>query len=67
VQLSDKVKNLKVLYYGGEEYKISQYADDTYLFLDGSEESMKEAYTVLKWFYDVSGLKHIMDWVNGGF
>jgi hypothetical protein len=41
----------------GEDFTISQYADDTYLFLDGSEQSMKETYTMLQWFYEVSGLK----------
>jgi hypothetical protein len=50
-------KHLKGINLWGEEYTISQYADDTYLFLDGSEESMKEAYKIMDWFYDVSGLR----------
>jgi exonuclease III len=50
-------KQLKGIDLWGEEFTINQYADDTYLFLDGSEQSMSEAYKVLDWFYEVSGLK----------
>jgi hypothetical protein len=50
-------KQLKGIDLWGEEFTINQYADDTYLFLDGSEQSiMTEAYNILDWFYDVSGL-----------
>ena len=38
-------------------YKISQYADDTQLFLNGSENSVREALDVLHKFYEMSGLK----------
>ena len=40
-----------------KEYKISQYADDTQLFLNGSENSLREALDVLQNFYEMSGLK----------
>ena len=40
-----------------KEYKISQYADDTQLFLNGSENSLREALDVLQKFYEMSGLK----------
>ena len=40
-----------------KEYKISQYADDTQLFLNGSENSLREALDVLQKFHEMSGLK----------
>ena len=40
-----------------KEYKISQYADDTQLFLNGSENSLRETLDVLQKFYEMSGLK----------
>ena len=39
-----------------KEYKISQYADDTQLFLNESENSLREALDVLQKFYEMSGL-----------
>ena len=33
-----------------KEYKISQYADDTQLFLNGSENSLRETLDVLPKF-----------------
>ena len=41
----------------GKEFRLSQYADDTQLFLDGTEQSLKETLNVLKLFYLMSGLK----------
>ena len=41
----------------GKEFRLSQYADDTQLFLDGPEQSLKETLNVLKIFYLMSGLK----------
>ena len=35
----------------GKEFRLSQYADDTQLFLDGTEQSLKETLNVLKLFY----------------
>ena len=40
-----------------KEYKISQYADDTQLFLNGSENSFRKTLDVLQKFYEMSGLK----------
>ena len=40
-----------------EEYKISQYADDTQIFLNGSENALRETLDVLQFFYELSGLK----------
>ena len=41
----------------GKEFRLSQYAGDTQLFLDGTEQSLKETLNVLKLFYLMSGLK----------
>ena len=37
--------------------KISQYADDTQILLDGTEQSLREILQVLSKFYKLSGLK----------
>ena len=37
--------------------KISQYADDTQILLDGTEQSLRESLQILKLFYNLSGLK----------
>ena len=39
------------------EFRLSQYADDTSFFLDGTEKSLREALKVLNLFYKMSGLK----------
>ena len=39
------------------EFKLSQYADDTTLILDGSEESLKASLTLIEAFGKMSGLK----------
>ena len=39
------------------EIKVSQYADDTTLILDGSKESLISALQVLENFSKVSGLR----------
>ena len=41
----------------GKEFRLSTYADDTQIFLDGTEQSLKEILSVLKKFYSMSGLK----------
>lgn len=38
------------------EHKLSQFADDTSLILDGTEESLRESLCDLDWFGKVSGL-----------
>ena len=40
-----------------KEYKISQYADDSQLFLNGSENSLRETLDILQIFYTMSGLR----------
>ena len=41
----------------GKEFRLSQYADDTQIFLDGTEQSLKETLNILKKFNSMSGLK----------
>ena len=50
-------KLLRGLTVCGEEIKLSQYADDTTLILDGSEESLRESLKLLDDFGKMSGLK----------
>ena len=41
-------KDIKGIHINNKEFKLSQYADDTQLILDGSESSLKEAFTYIK-------------------
>ena len=52
-----KNNNIKGLLVRDSEVKISQYADDTTLILDGSERSLSEVLEVLERFSKVSGLR----------
>ena len=52
-----KTKKISGLTVCGEEIKLSQYADDTTLILDDSEESLRESLTLLDDFGEMSGLK----------
>ena len=52
-----KDKNIKGIKINGVECKISQYADDTTLFLDGSKTSLQASLDSLDHFSIVSGLK----------
>ena len=54
-------KKIKGISINGKEYKLSQYADDTQLILDGTEKSLKSALNLLKQFYLMSGLKINVD------
>ena len=40
-----------------KEILLSQYADDTFLMLDGKEKSLSESLNVFELFYKASGLK----------
>ena len=58
--LAEKIRknqNIKGIMLSQNEVKISQYADDTSLILDGSRESLISALQVLENFSKVSGLK----------
>ena len=50
----DQIKGICVL---DVECKISQYADDTTLILDGSEKSMHQSFSLLDSFASISGLR----------
>ena len=49
--------NIKGINIGGEEYKIGQYADDTFILLDGDEQSLRLTVNTLNAFRQCSGLK----------
>ena len=38
-------------------FKVGQYADDTFLLLDGTEKSLNSSLDLLNCFYKCSGLK----------
>ena len=52
-----KDKKIKGININGTECNISQYADDTTLFLDGSEKSLQASLDILDCFSKISGLK----------
>ena len=52
-----KTKSIKGIMISQNKFKISQYADDTTLFLDGSKESLLSALQVLENFRKMSGLR----------
>ncbi|MEM6816943.1 MAG: reverse transcriptase domain-containing protein, partial [Bacteroidota bacterium] len=56
--------NIKGYSIKGVEFKISQYADDTSLFLDGSKDSFDTCIEVLEDFSNYSGLKINVDKTN---
>ena len=48
---------IKGIFVNGTEFKITQYADDTTLFLDGSQSSLTAALNTLELFGSFSGLR----------
>lgn len=50
-------QNIKGIVLDGEEYKLSQYADDTSLIFDGSPTSMDGILQNLDYFANIPGLK----------
>ena len=50
-------RRIKGIYVDKNEVKISQYADDTTLILDGSRESLVAALQTLEDFSNISGLR----------
>lgn len=62
--LSHMIRNdddIKGIVINNMEFKLSQYADDTQLFLDGTESSLRKTLGTLKLFYQISGLKINVD------
>ena len=53
IQNNKKVKGIDI---NGYEVKISQFADDTTIFLDGSQLSLQTALNVLETLGTISGL-----------
>ena len=49
--------NIKGIFIKNKESTLSQYADDTQIFLDGSEMSLRKTLEKLNSFYIMSGLK----------
>ena len=54
-------KTIKGISIGGKDFCLLQYADDTCLFLDGNEKSLKSALDLLFLFSKYSGLKPNID------
>ena len=54
--LIKKCKDIKGFSINGREFKISQFADDTSLILNGSQESLFNALKILDKFANISGL-----------
>ena len=52
-----KNDNISGILVNNKEIKLSQYADDTTLILDGSRESLTASLKTLDDFYEISGLK----------
>ena len=50
-------KSIKGIFVNSREIKLSKYADDTTLILDGTKESLRASLKTLDDFYEVSGLK----------
>ena len=58
IRNSDKMKGILV---NEKEIKIGQYADDTFLLLDGTVQSLNESFYILKSFQKYSGVKINME------
>ena len=58
IRSNPKIKGIKI---NGTEYKLSQFADDTSICLDGSSESLNETLTTLSKFSVISGLNANFD------
>ena len=52
-----KKQRIKGIEINGIDFKLSQYADDTTLILDGSEESFLESVILIETFGSISGLR----------
>ena len=56
-----KDTSIKGIFIHKNEFKLSQYADDTQIFLDGTEISLRKTLPKLQSFYLMSGLKINVD------
>ena len=56
-----KDKDIKGILINNKEFKLSQYADDTQIFLDGTEITLRKTLEKLNTFYLMSGLKLNID------
>ena len=54
LKTEDSIKGIRI---NNNIYTLSQYADDTQIFLDGSERSLRSTLRILHKFYLMSGLK----------
>ena len=50
-------ESVKEININNKSFLLSQYADDTQIFLDGSESSLRSTLHILQTFYEISGLK----------
>ena len=55
--LEQMLRKISILRDYNKEMKISQYADDTQILLDGTEQSLRESLQILSKFYKLAGLK----------
>ena len=58
IQINPNIFGIK---FGQTEFKLTQFADDTTLILDGSQHSLQTALNVLEIFGNISGLRMNMD------
>ena len=56
-EMIEKNKDAKGIKMGPEELKITPFADDTTIFMDGSEGSLQQILNILEVFRSLSGLK----------
>ena len=54
IKLNEKIKGIKI---NNNDFILTQYADDTTVILDGSEESLNETLHELENYANISGLK----------
>ena len=52
-----KEQSVKGIHINNKLFLLSQYADDTNMYLDGSESSLRSTLNFLHKFYEMSGLK----------
>ena len=58
IRNNDKIGGIRL---NNTSYKIGQYADDTQLYLDGTESTLLETIEVMNKFHAISGLKMNME------